>query len=85
MCHMKTASIRELRHQFPSVLQHVSRGETIGITKRGKLIATLTPPPASSRQKRPWMDLEDHIRWLQSQPQSAVTGAELVAEGRGEN
>jgi antitoxin (DNA-binding transcriptional repressor) of toxin-antitoxin stability system len=42
---MKTATLRKLRHDFGSVFAWVEQGEPVGISKRGKLIALLTPPP----------------------------------------
>ena len=53
---MKTATVRQLRHQFGTVLNWVEAGEPVEISKRGKIIALLTPPPARvppSPRKRP--------------------------------
>ncbi len=51
---MKTATVRQLRHDFGSVLDWVEAGEAVGISKRGKIIALLSPPPAQkpSRVRR---------------------------------
>ncbi len=53
---MKTTTLRQLRHDFGSVLAWVEQGEPVEISKRGKIIAILSPPPppkpAKSR-KRP--------------------------------
>lgn len=43
---MKTATVRQLRHKFGTVLNWVEEGEPVEISKRGKIIALLTPPPA---------------------------------------
>jgi len=53
---MKTATVRQLRHEFGTVLNWVEEGEPVEISKRGKIIAWLTPPPApkpSRPRKRP--------------------------------
>lgn len=53
---MKTATLRKLRHDFGSVFAWVEQGEPVGISKRGKIIALLSPPPAPKRarpRKRP--------------------------------
>ena len=53
---MKTATLRQLRHEFGSVLALVKQGEAIEITKRGKTIALLSPPPrvnATKARSRP--------------------------------
>ena len=42
---MKTATLRKLRHEFSSVLAWVEQGEPVGISRRGKIIALLSPPP----------------------------------------
>ena len=41
---MKTATIRDLRNRFTSVAASIARGESVEITKRGKLFARLVPP-----------------------------------------
>ena len=43
---MKKATVRQLRHAFGSVLAWVEEGEPVAISKRGKIIALLSPPPA---------------------------------------
>jgi antitoxin (DNA-binding transcriptional repressor) of toxin-antitoxin stability system len=53
---MKTATVRQLRHDFGSVLNWVEEGEAVGISKRGVIVALLSPPPAPKRpitRKRP--------------------------------
>jgi antitoxin (DNA-binding transcriptional repressor) of toxin-antitoxin stability system len=50
---MKTATVRELRNEFPRIEAWVHEGESINISKRGKVIATLVPAlGASSSQRR---------------------------------
>jgi prevent-host-death family protein len=53
---MKTATVRQVRHDFGTVLDWVSEGEQVEISKRGKVVALLTPPPAAKparARKRP--------------------------------
>ena len=53
---MKTATLRQLRHDFGSVLAWVEQGEPVEISKRGKVIALLSPPPLpkpAKPRKRP--------------------------------
>lgn len=40
---MKTASVRELRNNYTSVLRWIGAGEEVIITQRGKAIARLVP------------------------------------------
>lgn len=42
---MKTATVRQLRHDFGSVLDWIEEGEAVRISKRGRIIALLSPPP----------------------------------------
>jgi prevent-host-death family protein len=48
---MKTATLRKLRHDFGSVFAWVEEGEPVEISKRGKIIAILAPPPRPKRAK----------------------------------
>lgn len=41
---MKTATVRELRTEFPRIESWLAEGHSVGITKRGKLVATLNAP-----------------------------------------
>ena len=53
---MKTATVRQLRHEFGTVLNWVEEGEPVKISKRGKIIALLSPPPTpepARSKKRP--------------------------------
>jgi prevent-host-death family protein len=43
MWHMKTASIRDIRHDFNRVLAWVSSGEEVAITKHRRTVARLLP------------------------------------------
>lgn len=40
---MKTATVRELRNEFPRIEAWVHEGESVNISKRGKVIAMLVP------------------------------------------
>jgi prevent-host-death family protein len=48
---MKTANVRQLRHDFGSVLRWVAQGEQVEISKRGKVIAVLSPPRLAKARK----------------------------------
>jgi antitoxin (DNA-binding transcriptional repressor) of toxin-antitoxin stability system len=57
---METATVRELRNHYTSVMEWIEAGEEVKISKRGKVIARLVP----GNPKRPKVD------WLTS---AAVT------------
>jgi prevent-host-death family protein len=40
---MKTASVREVLHNLAAVLDMVSRGQEVSVTKRGRVIARIVP------------------------------------------
>ena len=48
LTHMDTIGVRELQQHASSALRRVEHGETLGVTDRGRLVAILTPPSASS-------------------------------------
>jgi len=48
---MKSATVRQLRHDFGTVLTWVEAGEPVEISKRGKVVALMTPPPPPSRAR----------------------------------
>jgi antitoxin (DNA-binding transcriptional repressor) of toxin-antitoxin stability system len=64
MTHMKTATVRELRNEFPRIEAWVHEGESVNISKRGKVIATLVPAVgvAASRVRGPRVDIMARLR-----------------------
>ena len=81
---MKTATDRQVRHAFPSVLRIVQNGEAVAITSRRKVVATLNPPPPpqAATRRRPWADLDERRAALNRQPMAKMSGAELLAQDR---
>ena len=48
---MKTASVTDLRKRFASVFRWIEEGETVELTKRGRVVARIVPaPPAKPRK-----------------------------------
>lgn len=84
---MKTASIRTLQHQLAAMVAEVEKGAEIVITRHNRPVARLSPiaatvtsavtTPAAIRSYWRRRPLPPAVR-------SAVTHADLVAEGRGE-
>jgi antitoxin (DNA-binding transcriptional repressor) of toxin-antitoxin stability system len=54
---MKTASVRELRQDFPRIFAWLQAGEEVAITLRRQVVATLIPRPPRKRAGRPMPDL----------------------------
>ncbi len=53
---MKTATVRDLRNRYTSLLRWISAGEEVLITQRGVVIAKLCPASAQSAQTVNWGD-----------------------------
>ncbi|WP_367870870.1 type II toxin-antitoxin system Phd/YefM family antitoxin [Luteolibacter sp. Populi] len=60
---MKTASVRDLRYDFPKVEAWLKAGEEVRITKRNKVIGTLSPEIAEPAAV-PKFDVVAHEKWL---------------------
>jgi antitoxin (DNA-binding transcriptional repressor) of toxin-antitoxin stability system len=50
---MRTATVRELRNEFPRIESWVREGESVNISKRGKIVATLVPSVGEAVSKLP--------------------------------
>jgi prevent-host-death family protein len=59
---MKTASVRELQHGLAALLASVERGGTVTVTRRGKVVACIVPPPP--RGKVFWPDSMARMKQL---------------------
>ncbi len=44
MCHMKTATIRQVRHDLRTVLAWVAQGEEVTVLNRTRPVARICPP-----------------------------------------
>lgn len=79
---MKTASIRELKHETSTVLAWVEAGERVEIQKRGKAVAVLSRPgtqPSTFRE----IDFMARLRSVYGDRMLAVTATEVISEERG--
>ena len=57
---MKTATVRDLRQRFGDVVKWIEAGEEIAVTRRGVVVATLSPPKPIPRPRKP--DWERRLR-----------------------
>jgi antitoxin (DNA-binding transcriptional repressor) of toxin-antitoxin stability system len=76
MYHMKRASVRDLRYDFPKVEKLLAQGESIEITKRNQVIGTLTPVSAPKKIVLP--DFRARIKKIYGDKVLNVSGAEVV-------
>ena len=79
---MKTASIRELKHETSTVLRWVEAGERVEIQKRGKAVAILSRPgtqPSTSME----VDFMARLHSIYGDRVLTVTATEVFSEERG--
>lgn len=62
MLHMKTASIRDLRHDFNRVLAWVNHGEEVAITKHRRTVARLLPAATQKPAGNPMPDIAGRLK-----------------------
>lgn len=79
MYHMK-ASVRDLRYNFPEIERRLRSGQKIEITKRGKVIAELSPVAPKAPPKMP--DFRAIQRKIMGDKVLEVSWAELLAQDR---
>ncbi len=86
MYHMKTVTVRDLRYDFPNVERILRGGEPVEITKRGEVIAMLSPKTKSEAGYEPGTaplpDFMGRLREIFGDRVLPTTGAELIRESR---
>ncbi len=80
MHHMKQASVRDLRYNFPAVERMLRQGETIEITKRKRVIGRLSPVVPAEKPKMP--DFMARLKRIYGTRVLKVTAAQRIAEER---
>ena len=81
---MKTASVRDLRNNYTSVLRWISAGEDVLITRRGAVIARLSPETARTARKVDWASSPEVLRDRSGETVlSAEQSAKILAEAGG--
>ena len=55
---MKTASVRDIRQNFPAVMRWIEEGENVAITMRRKIVARLIPERAPITRNAPAPDFD---------------------------
>lgn len=80
MYHMKQASVRDLRYNFPAVERMLRQGETIEITKRKRVIGKLMPVEPEVKPQTP--DFMARLRKIYGNRKLKVSGAQRIAEDR---
>ena len=81
--HMKTTTIRELKHDTTTVLSWVASGESVEVLRRNIPVALLTPLKRALQVKRP--DFAARLKTIYGTKVLATSGTELVSESRGDS
>jgi antitoxin (DNA-binding transcriptional repressor) of toxin-antitoxin stability system len=77
MYHMKRATVRDLRYDFPKVEKMLAEGEPIEITKRNRVVATLVPPEEPVKPRH-IPDFLGRLKKIYGDKVLKVSGAELI-------
>ena len=80
--HMRSTSIRELKHDTSTVLGWVEAGETVEVRRRNRPVAVLSPPAPRKAIARP--QFAARLRAVYGSKVLPTTGTAVVGEARGE-
>jgi prevent-host-death family protein len=81
---MKMTTVRDLRNHYTKVLRWVSAGEDVLITRRGVVIARLSPETQQAEQEVDWASSPEVLRDRSGdRVLSAEASAQILAEAGG--
>ncbi len=81
---MKRASVREVQHGLARILDQVSEGQEIVVTRRGKVVARIVPS-LPSRKPLAWPDSAARLKRLAADGATGGTPpSKIIEEGRQE-
>lgn len=83
MSHVRTTTVRELKHETGKVLSWVARGETVEVRRRRELVAHLSPPSRRVTIGRP--DFLARLKATYGSKVLRTTGTSIVSESRGKS
>jgi len=78
---MRTVGLFEAKQKLSELVDRASRGEQIGITRRGKLAAVITPVREKASVQQIFDDIE-RIRLRAKPLPKGMTVKDLIEEGR---
>lgn len=80
---MRSTTVRELRNNYSKVLEWVSKGEEVEVTRRGKVVAKVVPPAFALPEEVDWSKSAALTRKPWSVSLSADQSAAVLAESQG--
>jgi prevent-host-death family protein len=78
---MRTVGLFEAKQKLSELVERASEGEQIGITRRGKLSAVISPPRSGKSLKEAFDEI-DRLRQRVKPLPRGVTVKDLIEEGR---
>ena len=78
---MRKVGLFEAKQKLSELVERAARGERIGITRRGKLVASIGPAPIEKADLREVFDRIEQIR-RRAKKVRGVTVKTLIEEGR---
>jgi prevent-host-death family protein len=79
---MKTATIRELKHETSRVLGWAEAGESVQVSRRGKVAVIISAPTSRVRSKRP--DFIARLAAVYGDTALGTTATDVICGARGE-
>jgi len=80
---MKVATVRQLQHNLATLLEEVSKGQEIAVTKRGQVVARLVPA-RSSKAPLVWPDSAARMKRLAAGASLGTPASRIIREMREE-
>ena len=81
---MKTATVRQLRTEFPKLLAWVNAGQVVSITRHRQIVASLVPAGDSPKRKAGLPDFRARLRRTYgAKIIPAAVMADTLAENKG--
>jgi prevent-host-death family protein len=80
---MKSTTVRELRNNYSKVLQWVSNGEEVEVTRRGKVVAKVVPPVPAHSAEVDWSKSAAFNRKPWTKSLTAEESAAVLADSQG--
>jgi prevent-host-death family protein len=78
---MRTVGLFEAKQKLSELVERASEGEQIGITRRGKLAAVITPARVDISMEEAFAEI-DRVRERVKPLPNGITVKDLIEEGR---
>ena len=79
---MKTATVRQVQHGLRNVLEWVTAGETVIVTRRHRIVAEIAPPRPLTQKREPRPDFLARLKGVFPRPLAGKSNAEMIRHDR---